>query len=284
MPVGVIAAPVRDAHGDARSLLLVQVEDLRARRAADAALERAAAERAARDEAEALAGRLARVAAITDGLDAMVLDEVVQELCRRLHEVLGARGAAVRVIDPGGAVVADAERGSADARRPRALRQALADGRGAVELDDGTLAVPLRAGGELSGRSPSRSPTARRRPASAPRSSATRPSARRSSSAGRSCSSASSTSPRPSSTTSSPRRCPSCPASPSPRTSARAGTGSRSAETGTTSSRSRADASGSSSATSRAAASRRRRAWASCAASRARTRSRATRRRRSRSG
>ena len=33
----------------------------------------------------------------------------------------------------------------------RALRQALADGRGAVELDDGTLAVPLRAGGELFG-------------------------------------------------------------------------------------------------------------------------------------
>src|SRR5262249_28468195 len=33
----------------------------------------------------------------------------------------------------------------------RALRQALADGRGLVELDDGTLAVPLRAGGELFG-------------------------------------------------------------------------------------------------------------------------------------
>ena len=129
---------MRDAHGDTRSLLL-QVEDLRARRAAEAAIERAAAERAARDEAEALAGRLARVAAITDGLDAMVLSEVVQELCRRLHEVLGARGAAVRVVDPGGAVVADAERGSADVAG-RALRQALADGRGLVELDDGTLA------------------------------------------------------------------------------------------------------------------------------------------------
>ena len=149
IPVGVIAAPVRDAHGDARSLL-VQIEDLRARRAADAALERAAAERAARDEAEALAGRLARVAAITDGLDAMVLDDVVQELCRRLHEVLDARGAAVRVIDPGGAVVADAERGAAEPAG-RGLRHALADGRGAVELDDGTLAVPLRAGGELFG-------------------------------------------------------------------------------------------------------------------------------------
>ena len=68
----------------------------------------------------------------------------------RLHEVLGARGAAVRVVDPGGAVVADAERGSADVAG-RALRQALADGRGLVELDDGTLAVPLRAGGELFG-------------------------------------------------------------------------------------------------------------------------------------
>src|SRR3954468_22730546 len=80
----------------------------------------------------------------------MALDELVQELCRRLHEVLGARGAAVRVIDPGGAVVADAERGSVDTAS-RALRQALADGRGAVELDDGTLAVPLRAAGELFG-------------------------------------------------------------------------------------------------------------------------------------
>src|SRR4051794_17861937 len=149
VPVSVIAAPVRDAHGDARSVLL-QVEDLRERRRAAAALERAAAERAARDEAEALAGRLARVAAITDGLDAMVLDELVQELCRRLHEVLGARGAVVRVVDPGGAVVADAERGSAETAS-RGLRHALADGRGAVELDDGTVAVPLRAGGELFG-------------------------------------------------------------------------------------------------------------------------------------
>ena len=149
VPVAVIAAAVRDAHGDARSLLL-QIEDLRARRAAEAAIERAAAERAARDEAEALAGRLARVAAVTDGLDAMALDELVQELCRRLHEVLGARGAAVRVVDAGGAVVADAERGSADTAG-RALRQALADGRGATELDDGTLAVPLRAAGELFG-------------------------------------------------------------------------------------------------------------------------------------
>src|SRR6185436_15498575 len=149
VPVAVVGAAVRDALGDTRSVLL-QVEDLRPRRAAEAAIERAAAERAARDEAEALAGRLARVAAITDGLDAMVLSELVQELCRRLHEVLGARGAAVRVVDPGGAVVADAERGSADVAG-RALRQALADGRGVVELDDGTLAVPLRAGGELFG-------------------------------------------------------------------------------------------------------------------------------------
>jgi PAS domain S-box-containing protein len=149
VPVGVIAAAVREAHGEARSLLL-QVEDLRERRRAAAALERAAAERAARAEAEALAGRLARVAAITDGLDAMALDELVQELCRRLHEVVGARGAAVRVIDPGGAVVADAERGSAETAG-RALRQALGDGRGPVELEDGTLAVPLRAAGELFG-------------------------------------------------------------------------------------------------------------------------------------
>src|SRR3954452_21427986 len=149
VPVSVVASAVRDAQGDARSLLL-QVEDLRERRRAAAALERAAAERAARDEAEALAGRLARVAAITDGLDALTLDELVPELCRRLHEVLGARGAAVRVVDPGGAVVADAERGSAE-NAGRALRQALADGRGTVEAADGTLSVPLRAAGELFG-------------------------------------------------------------------------------------------------------------------------------------
>jgi PAS domain S-box-containing protein len=149
VPVAVVASPVRDTHGDAHSLLL-QVEDLRERRRAEAALERAAAERAARDEAEALAARLARVAAITDGLDAMALSELVQELCRRLHEVLGARGAAVRVLDPGGAVVADAERGSAETAG-RALRAAIVEGRGPVALDDGTLAVPLRAAGELFG-------------------------------------------------------------------------------------------------------------------------------------
>src|SRR3954452_19428464 len=149
VPVSVVASAVRDAQGEARSLVL-QVEDLRERRRASAALERAAAERAARGEAEALAGRLARVAAITDGLDALALDELVSELCRRLYEVLGARGAAVRVVDPGGAVVADAERGSAE-NAGRALRQALADGRGAVETADGTLAVPLRAAGEVFG-------------------------------------------------------------------------------------------------------------------------------------
>jgi len=77
VPVAVVASPVRDAHGDAHSLLL-QVDDLRERRAAEAAIERAAAERAARAEAEALAGRLARVAAITDGLDAMALSDLVQ--------------------------------------------------------------------------------------------------------------------------------------------------------------------------------------------------------------
>jgi PAS domain S-box-containing protein len=149
IPVAVVVAPVRDAQGDAQSLLL-QLEDLRERRASQAAHARAAAERAARAEAEALAGRLARVAALTDGLDALGLGELVDELCRRLHEVLGARGAAVRVLDPGGAVVADAERGAAD-HAGRALRQALHEGDGAVELPDGALGVPLRAGGELFG-------------------------------------------------------------------------------------------------------------------------------------
>ena len=232
VPVAAVGAAVRDARGDMRSVLL-QVEDLRPRRAAEAAIERAAAERAARDEAEALAGRLARVAAITDGLDAMVLSEVVQELCRRLHEVLGARGAAVRVVDPGGAVVADAERGSADVAG-RALRQALADGRGLVELDDGTLAVPLRAGGELFGAVAVAGPNGAAPAASAAPSSPMRPSGRRSSSAARSSSSASTTSPPRSSTTSSPSRPPTSRASASPRTSARAATGSRSAATGTT--------------------------------------------------
>jgi PAS domain S-box-containing protein len=149
VPVAVVAAAVRDAHGEARSLLL-QVEDLRERRRTQAALEHAAAERAARGEAEALAGRLARVAAITDGLDAMGLDELVQELCRRLHEVLGARGAAVRVLDAGGAAVADAERGSAE-QAARALREALADGRGPLTVEEGVVAVPLRVGGAVFG-------------------------------------------------------------------------------------------------------------------------------------
>ncbi len=149
LPVAVIAAPVRDGRGDRDSVLL-QIEDLRERRRTQAALERAAAERAARGEAEALATRLARVAALTDDLDALSLTHLVDELCRRLDDVLGAHGAAVRVIDPGGAVVADARRGAAEGAG-RALRRALMEGREVAEDDGATLAVPLRAGGELFG-------------------------------------------------------------------------------------------------------------------------------------
>jgi PAS domain S-box-containing protein len=149
LPVAVVAAPVRDARGASDSLLL-QIEDLRERRRAQTALERAAAERAARNEAEALATRLARVAALTDDLDALALTHLVDELCRRLDDVLGAHGAAVRIVDAGGAVVADAQRGAADAAG-RALRRALLEGRAVVEDDEATLAVPLRAGGELFG-------------------------------------------------------------------------------------------------------------------------------------
>jgi PAS domain S-box-containing protein len=149
VPVGVVAAAVRDTRGESPSVLL-QVHDLRERRRAEAAIEHAAAERAARAEAEVLAGRLARVAALTDGLDDLPLGELVEELCRRLHEVLHARGAAVRVLDPAGVVVADAQRG-ATREAGRALRQALAGQRGAVEVHDATIGVPLRAGGELFG-------------------------------------------------------------------------------------------------------------------------------------
>ena len=168
VPVSVVASAVREAHGDARSLLLM-VEDLRERKRTAAALERAAAERAARGEAEALAGRLARVAAITDGLDAMALDELVQELCRRLHEVLGARGAAVRVIDPGGAVVADAERGSVERRAARCARRSPT---AAARSSSTTAPSRCRCAppASCSARSRSAARTGRRRPASAPRS------------------------------------------------------------------------------------------------------------------
>jgi PAS domain S-box-containing protein len=149
VPVGVVAAAVRDGRGESTSVL-VQIHDLRERRRAEAAIEHVAAERAARNEAEALAGRLARVAALTDGLDGLPLGELVDELCRRLHEVLHAEGAAVRVLDPAGVVVADAQRGAAD-DAGRALRQALAGLGAAVELDDATVGVPLRAAGELFG-------------------------------------------------------------------------------------------------------------------------------------
>ena len=166
VPVAAVVAPVHARHGEAGSLLL-QVEDLRERRRAQAALERAAAERAARDEAEAIAGRLARVAAITDGLDALALDDLVAELCRRLHEVLGARGVAVRVVDPGGALVSAAQRGSSELVG-RALQHALRDAPGVAELQDGTLTVALRAAGELFGAvavagADGTSPTAQRR-------------------------------------------------------------------------------------------------------------------------
>jgi anti-sigma regulatory factor (Ser/Thr protein kinase) len=64
--------------------------------------------------------------------------------------VLHANGAAVRVVDPAGLVIADAERG-APGEAGRALRQALAGARATVELDEITVGVPLRAGGELFG-------------------------------------------------------------------------------------------------------------------------------------
>jgi PAS domain S-box-containing protein len=130
--------------------LFVQLWDLSDRVEAERAREGLVAERAARGEAEALAQRLAKVAAIADGLESLRLTDLVGELCERLADVLGATGAAVRVLPPDRAAPAEAVHGAASAAGV-ALDEAIREGAPAASPDGGAIAVPLLAAGGILG-------------------------------------------------------------------------------------------------------------------------------------
>src|SRR5207247_9351309 len=123
--------------------------DLRGRVAAERASELVIAERAARSEAESLARRLASVAAITDGLEALRLSALVAELARRLADVLGAEGAMVKVLRPDPRHPAEAHEGNA-APAAEALESAIAKGVPTTALG-GAIAVPLLAAAAAAG-------------------------------------------------------------------------------------------------------------------------------------
>ena len=150
VPVAALVSAVEGVGDPQARHLFVQLWDLRDRVEAEHARERLVAERAARAEAEALAHRLANVAAITDGLDALRLADLVTELCERLAEVLGAAGAAVQALPPDRGEPAEAFHGDAG---PAAtvLARALREGAAAASPAGDALAVPLRANGEVLG-------------------------------------------------------------------------------------------------------------------------------------
>jgi len=141
LPVAAVASTV--GHGNsAAEHLFIQLWDLSDRVAAEHARQLVVAERAARAEAESLAQRLANVAAITDGLEAMRISGLAAELCRRLAEVLGVDGAIVKVLPPDQRRPAQAEVGELGQAR-QALAEALVGGTTATA--GWSIAVALRA-------------------------------------------------------------------------------------------------------------------------------------------
>ncbi len=146
LPVAVLASAVPAPEGEAATVLL-QVTDLRERlraREARAALVR---EQAARAEAEAIAGRLGAIAAITDGLEAHSAAELVPLLAARLSRVLGLAGVAIAVDAPDGRPHPPHCLG-----RPvdhGVLQEALEGG--PASPHGGTVAVPMRVEGRLLG-------------------------------------------------------------------------------------------------------------------------------------
>jgi PAS domain S-box-containing protein len=148
VPVDVVTSGVPDVDGTVRRRL-VQLTDLRERRRARQAQQRLVAEQAKRQEAEALAARLAAVAAVTEGLDELSLTTLVPTLCDRLREVLGARGAVVEIIGDDGRVDERAAVGEAVADDLLAR----ASERGALCADAvaGAVAMPLRVDGRALG-------------------------------------------------------------------------------------------------------------------------------------
>jgi PAS domain S-box-containing protein len=143
VPVAVLISAVGGEEVGGRHLF-VQLWNLSDRVEAERARERLVAERVARSEAEALAERLAKVAAITDGLESLRLTDLVGELCERLAEVLDATGAAVRMLHPDRAAPAEAVHGDA-AAAGAALDEAIREGAPAASPDGRAIAVPLLA-------------------------------------------------------------------------------------------------------------------------------------------
>lgn len=98
LPAAVLASVVPGAAGEPPSLLL-QVSDLRERLRAREARVALVHEQAARAEAEAIATRLAAIAAITEGLESLTIAEFAAELAERLMRVLGLAGVEVRLYE-----------------------------------------------------------------------------------------------------------------------------------------------------------------------------------------
>ncbi|HEX8082876.1 MAG TPA: SpoIIE family protein phosphatase [Solirubrobacteraceae bacterium] len=99
----------RDEDGALRALL-VQVQDMRARRQAERAREQLIREQVARAEAETAARRQDAIRQVTDAaLAPLALEDLLRELLARITEVLGVDGAAVMLGEgDGGQVVVQA--------------------------------------------------------------------------------------------------------------------------------------------------------------------------------
>lgn len=150
IPVSVFVSGVtaRSSGAGAGAAVLVQLEDLRERRRARQAQQRLVVEQTARMQAEAIAGRLAKVAAVTEAIEQLPLERMVATLAERIVEVLGVTGACVNVVADDGAAPLRAAHG--DPVPEDAMRVAAAEGR-ACSGEHGSLAVPLRVEGRIMG-------------------------------------------------------------------------------------------------------------------------------------
>ncbi len=147
VPVGALVSAFDVAPGEPHGLF-VQLEDLRERRRAQRAQHRLVAEQTARAQAEALAARLAKVAAVTEGIDHLPLERLVETLAERIVDVLGVDGACVSVLRDEETPPVRATHG--EAVPDDLLRSAAAEGR-PRSGGEGALAVPLRVEGRVMG-------------------------------------------------------------------------------------------------------------------------------------
>lgn len=147
-PVEISLSPLETPEGP---LVSAAIRDITERKIAEenrAQLVRAEAQRA---EAEAAAERTRRLQEITDAaLDMRDLDAVAHDLAERIPAIIGARSAVVVLRDAtSGALVPRGGVATADECRELAERAVRAGAR--ADDPDGTVAVPLRSGGEITG-------------------------------------------------------------------------------------------------------------------------------------